>query len=513
MRAAFVLMLGTILSRVLGLGREAVKANLFGGGADVDAFTIANHVSIIVYDLLIAGTVSAALVPVFSEYAADKEKMAEFGRLVGTVLTIAGLFLLLSVGVLEIFAYPLVSFMCAEESQATCSAALEMTQWVLPGVFFLGLSGVVMATHYSLGRFVFPAFTSALYNIIIIVAGIALASVLGISSLVVGMVVGAIAMLAFQAPGLRDIPIRLNLDWRHPAIRKILALYAPVGLSVIVSSAALIIDRNLASQTGEGSIAAMQYATTLIQFALGLVSAAISLAALPSLSQHFSRGDREAYTRTLAAGLRLVIVLVLPAAALLLALAVPAVSLVFRHGEYNVADQERTVQALLFYMPGLPFGAIDQVLIFAFYARKNTLTPVLVGIAAAGVYLAVAYGTVEVLGMRGLVLANSAQLIFHALVTGGLLWLALRSEGGLRGYGIGATALKATGAAAALAIVSWGSWRGIERVLARDSFLNETLLLGLPALLGGGLYAALVWMMRLPEVELIRDKVVARVRR
>jgi putative peptidoglycan lipid II flippase len=388
-----------------------------------------------------------------------------------------------------------------------------MTQWVLPGVFFMGLSGVVMAAHYSLGRFIYPAFTSALFNAAIIFCAFTLAGVLGVKSLALGMVVGAFAMLALQAPGLRDIPLRPRLDLDHPAVRKIFKLYAPVGLSVVISSGALIIDRSLASRLGEGSISAMRYATTLVQFALGMVSAAISLASLPSLSQHFTRGDSDAYKRTLAAGLRMVTVLVLPAAAGLLALAVPIVGLVFRHGAYDINAQNLTVTALLFYVPGLPFGAIDQVLIFAFYARKNTLTPVLVGIAAAGVYLAVALSTIGTLGLRGLVLANSAQLTFHAIVTGLLLWLALRKEGGLRGYGIGHTALKVGGAAALMALVSYGVWWALDGLIHPNSLITEAIVLGAAAIAGGWLYLTLVWKMRLPEVQLILNKITGRLRR
>src|SRR5207248_11794022 len=133
-----------------------------------------------------------------------------------------------------------------------------------------------------------------------IFADFTLAGALGLRSLVLGMLRGASAMLAFQGPGLRDIPLRPTLDPSHPAVRKIFRLYAPVGLSLVVSSGTLIIDRNLASQLGEGSISAMRFATTLVQFAMGMVSAAISLAALPSLSRHFSGGDTAAYKRTLA---------------------------------------------------------------------------------------------------------------------------------------------------------------------------------------------------------------------
>jgi putative peptidoglycan lipid II flippase len=537
--AALILVAGTILSRVLGVGRESTIAFLFGVGADVDAFTIANHVATIVFDLLISGTVSAALVPVFSEYAGREDKRAEFGKIVGTVLTVSTVFLILAVGVLELFAVPLVRFMSQGAEPEAQSLALTMTQLVLPGVIFMGLSGVVMAVHYSLNRFIYPAFTSALFNAAIIFCAFSLFS-MGVSSLAIGLVVGSLAMLALQLPGLRDLHIRPSLDLRHPAVRKIFKLYAPVGLSMVVSSTALVIDRNLASQVGEGAISAMRYATTLVQLALGIVAAGISLASLPSLSQHFSHGDTQAYRRTLAAGLRMVTLLVLPAAAGLLALSSPLVGLIFRHGRFTAEDQALVVLALLFYIPGLPFSAIDQVLIIAFYARKNTLTPVIIGIVAAGVYLAVAFGTVGTMGMTGLVLANSAQLTFHAIVTGLLLWRALRSEGGLGGQGIAVVAFKALGASVLMGVVSWGVWWGIDRLLhggapapaivvrpplqapppivmpaapPEPSLLEEVITLGVPALVGGTIYIASIWLMRLPEAQMIVGRIKSRLKR
>lgn len=512
-RAAIILMAGTILSRIFGIGRESTITFLFGADSRTDAFTIANHVATIVYDLLISGTVSAALVPVFSEYAERIEARAEFGRVVSTILTLAGIFLLLSVGVLEIFAQPLVGFMGAGYDPAVQDLALVMTQWVLPGVFFMGISGVIMAALYSLHRFIFPAFTSVLFNAAIIFCAFSLAGILGVKSLALGLVVGAFAMVALQLPGLRDVPIRPRLELSHPAVRKILKLYAPVGLSVIVSSTVLVIDRNLASQVGTGSMSAMRYATTLVQFGLGIVSAAISLASLPMLSQFFTNGDESGFKRTLSGGLRLVTVLVLPAAALLLALSVPLVSFLFKHGEFDQSAQDLTVLALRFYVIGLPFTAVDQVLLFAFYARKNTITPALIGVAQFVVYLAIAFGTYKTLGMVGLVLASSAQLAFHAVVTGIFLLRAMRQAGGLRGYGIGTTAFKAGGASVAVGVVSYAAWWLLSGVLKDDNIVSEALLLGVPTLVGGALYAALVWRMKLSEVELVTSRIVGRLRR
>lgn len=513
-KAAVVLMAGTILSRVVGVGRESTISHLFGVGSDVDAYTIANQVVTIIYDLLISGSISAALVPVLSEYAQREEDRAEFGKILSIVMTVSLLFLVIAVGVLELFAKPLADFMSDQPNAKTQQLALLMTQWVLPGVIFMGLSGVVMAAHYALNRFVYPAFTSTVFNLAIILCAFALTGPfgLGVKSLAIGLVVGSIAMLALQLPGLRDIRLRPSLDINHPAMRKILKLYAPVAASVVLSSAALVVDRHLASATGEGNISAMRYATTLVQFGLGLVSAAISLASLPSLSSHFINGDSEAYKRTLASGLRLITALVLPAAAAIFALAVPLVGFIFQGGAFTATDRDFTAHVLLFYVIGLPFSAVDQVLIFAFYARKNTLTPVLVGAAGVGVYLLVAFNLLN-WGVVGLVLANSIQLTFHALVTGALLFRTLRSEGGLRGYGIGETILKAGGAALAMAAMCWLSWELIAQYVPSTNIVTRGILLGIPVTLGLALYIALAWFLRLPELAMVIGRVRSRLRR
>jgi len=501
-RAAGIIMVGSVLSRVLGLGREVVISHQFGADYKVDAFTAASHISTIIYDLLISGMVSAALVPVLSEYAAP-ERRAELGRIVGIVLTGAVLLLLIGVGALEVFAAPLVHFIvdCPTACPQTEQLALNMTQVVLPGVLFMGVSAVLMATLYALQRFSFPSFAMSSLNAAIIAAGLLLAGVSGITSLALGMVAGAVLMVLIQAPGVRDVPIRPSVDFRHPAVQRILKLYAPIALSLVISQLALIFDRRFAFEVGEGSVSAMRYGTTLIQFALGIVGAAISLAALPSLSRHFARGDDPAYRRTLGAGIRLVTVLVLPAAAGLFFLAVPLVTLFFQRGAFHEADKWSTVLALLCYVPGLPGAALNQVLIFGFYSRKNTVVPVVVGIAGVGVYLVAALALKGALGMAGLVLASSAQLTFNAAVTGLLLW---RSLGGLRGQAVGSTALKAGLGAGLMGVVSFATWAGMERLLpAPGTLIGQILALAVPGALGGLAYAATLWYLRVGELDLV----------
>jgi putative peptidoglycan lipid II flippase len=269
----------------------------------------------------------------------------------------------------------------------------------------------------------------------------------------------------------------------------------------------LVVDRRFASQVGEGSISAMRYATTLIQFALGMVSAAISLAALPSLSQHFAAGDIAAYKRTLAFGLRLVIILVLPAAAGLFFLGIPIVQLVFEHGQFKPGDVPPTVLALACYCLGLPFGAIDQIFIFGFYSRKNTIIPITIGVVQVAVYFGVALSLIGPLGMAGLVLANSAMLLFHALVTGALLY---RVIGGLPGLQVGATTVKAGLAALLMGLASFAAWVALDAWLRPADLIGKMVALGLPALLGGALYTGALALLRVRDLGVILARVRAR---
>src|SRR5690606_28980288 len=171
-------------------------------------------------------------------------------------------------------------------------------------------------------------------------------------------------------------------------------LYIPVFAGLLVNSLAVVVDRGLAWGAGELAVGAMRYATTLVQLVLGLIAAAMSLASLPMLSRHFSAGDERAYASTLARVLGMVTVLILPATAGLAVLARPIVTLIFGHGAMGDDGIDAITIALLGYLPGTLAAAYDQVLIFAFYARHNTRTPVLVGVLAVLVYFAVAFSLV-----------------------------------------------------------------------------------------------------------------------
>jgi putative peptidoglycan lipid II flippase len=265
-----------------------------------------------------------------------------------------------------------------------------------------------------------------------------------------------------------------------------------------------VISYNLASRTGEGGISWMAYATTLQQMPQGLVATAVSFAILPTLSaqasHEFSTGQKEAFQATLARGLRLVIVLIIPATIGLFILAQPTVALLLEHGDFLARDTQMTSQALQLYLIGLPFAAVDLLLVFSFYARRDTLTPSLIGIGTIVLNLATALILLPSLGLFSLMIADSVKQVAHAVIS----WVILRRRlGNLAEHAISRTMIKAMLASSVMGLVTYGVLWGIETVLPGDNLIAKALVVGLPALLGAAAYLGLITVLRVKEIDLL----------
>jgi putative peptidoglycan lipid II flippase len=510
--AATLIALGNVASRVLGLARDTVIAGLFGATGLVSAFDVASRVPRMLFDLLIDGLVSSALVPVFSELA--ERDRTELWRVASIMLSLATLVMSLGALLLELFAPQVAWIMAGGFDPDLLAQIVRLMRITTPAVLFLSLSGIVTGLLYALKRFTLPAFTAAAFNASIVVV----ASVLtgrfgwGVESLALGLLIGSAMQVALQIPGLRGVRVRFALDWNHPELRRIARLYAPVILGLVISQLGIVIDRNLASRTGEQSIAWMRYATTLVQFPLGLVSVAIAMAILPTLSRLASPSRPElldAFMDTLATGLKMVLVLILPAVVGLFVLSEPIVALVFQHGDFTAFDTQQTALALRIYLLGTTFAAIDLPLVYAFYARKSTLTPAMVGMLGVGLYLAAALLPTffHDLYMTDLVLANSVQLTGHALV---MLWLTHR-VGSLRGRGLKTTALKALAAGLMMGGLVFFSVQWLLSRFSAPTLLAELVVVGGAGCIGIATYAALVTLLGIEEVgmlvKLVRQRV------
>lgn len=511
-QAAGINSLGNVASRVLGLAREAIIAGIFGASGATSAFDAVSTVPKMVYELLIGGMLSAALVPVLSEYAEDASDQRELEEILSILLTLGFLLLAAVTLLLELAAPWIAPLLVGGFDPQLISTATRLVRLIVPAILIYGLSGLIQAYHYARQRFFYPAMGAPAHNLGVIVAVVLLAGRLDIAALSIGILVAALFQLGIQLPGLIGTRIRWSPNWRHPAVQRILALYLPVLLSIVVQNVGIIIDRNLASRTVNEAITWMNKATFLIQLPLGLVSMAISLAVLPTLSQIDAGQELARFKQTLSRGLRLVLVLIIPAGVGLFVIGRPIIQLIFQHGAFGSIDTQQTLMALRYYLPGLPFSAIDLPLVFAFYAQKDTKTPVFVGIAAVLLYLATGPLLAFVLnwGFLGLVAANSIHLIGHALI---MLVVFVRRFGELQGYGIARAAGSALLASLPLAGLCHLTYRLLAAYLPQTP-LMLVVIVGLCIALGGGIYLLAARLLHMREIEallaMIRERLIAR---
>jgi putative peptidoglycan lipid II flippase len=497
-----VIALGNVASRLLGLVRETVKSYYFGAGAAVDAYGVATLVPRMLYDLLIGGMVNGALVPVFSAIA--EENRGELWRLVSALLNLTVLVLSALALVGGLFALPLAAFLMAGESDpAVLALAARMLRWTIPAVVLLSISGVLSGLLYALKRFTLPAFTAAIFNAGIIAFTLAFHRQLDVTSMALGLLAGALLQVLLQLPGLRDTGVRLSLRLWHPGMRRVLLLYAPSMVPIVFD---VLFSRPvsvaLVSLTGEGGISYLNYATFLTQLPQGLVATAVSLAVLPSLSAQASGGppdqSNEPFKQTLARGLRMVMVLIIPAAVGLYLLAEPVIDLLFENGGLFIPqDTLMTAWALRFYLIGLPFAAVDLLLVFAFYARQDTVTPALIGIGTIVAYLLLAAGLLPAWGLFSLMIADSFKHFFHTLLSA--LFLG-RQIGGMRGHGLYRILWRTLFASAVMGIVVYASLAGVMALFPAREGWGEWLAVLVPGGLGIAVFLALAAILRLEEV-------------
>lgn len=527
-RATGIVALGNVLSRILGLAREMMLSNVFGASRAVEAFNNALVISKSLYDLLLAGHVNSAIIPVLSEVA-SVQGQRELWRLVSVLMSIVTVF---STGItllLVLFAPQIVGLISGTDPQ-TLMLSAQLLQFTAPMLILLTLFAVFSGTLYALRSFSLPALAGAIFNGTIVLVTLALIPPLeyapklsansgvlwtlqrptaGITAVAIAWLAASAAQLGLQAYGLRRSRLRFTFNWRHPSVRRIGLLYVPVLFSLLVDTLVIrFFSYNLAARA---SIAHgntyMNWATTLIQFPHGLVATAISIAILPTLSRQAAlianadpqtaAQNQRAYKDTLGLGLRLATILIVPATIGLYVTAEPIITLLFEHGAFTAADTAITTQALRLYLFGLPFAAIDLLLVYAFYARQDTFTPAVIGVISLAVYMVVALLLQNSAGLYSLMIADSVKHVVHALISAVLLWIRLK---GLGGQALLMTLLKTSAAAIVMGLATWATVVVSAQVFSAPTIIHETLIVSAALGVGAVVYLALAMVLRIDEM-------------
>ncbi|MDQ7988017.1 MAG: murein biosynthesis integral membrane protein MurJ [Candidatus Dactylopiibacterium sp.] len=449
----------TFASRILGLVREVLIANLFGAGLLTDAFNVAFRLPNLLRRLFAEGAFSQAFVPILAEYKSRRGD-AETRDLVSHVASLLGLAVLL-VSVLGVIAAPWVIRLTAggfASDPQKFALTVELTRITFPYIFFMAMVALSAGVLNTWSRFSVPAVTPVLLNISFI--GMALFAAPWfdepVKALAWGAFIGGVLQLAIQIPALARIGMlpRFSISTRDPGVMRILKLMGPATIGVSVAQISLLINTAFASWLPTGSVSWLNYADRLMEFPMGILGAALGTILLPSLSRMRAQNDHAGFSATLDWGLRVAFLLTAPAAVGMMILAVPLAATLFQHGAFTAHDTLRTQEALLAYSTGLLGLILVKILAPAFYSRQDIRTPLkyalisLVSTQLLNLLLVLHLG----MGHAGLALSISLAATLNA----SLLFYGLRKLGAyVPQAGWGGFALRLLTALGVLALVLW----------------------------------------------------------
>jgi putative peptidoglycan lipid II flippase len=427
----------TLVSRITGLLREIVYAVGFGASAFMDAWLVAFKIPNFLRRLFAEGSFSQAFVPVISEYK-HKRQQEEVRELVEDV---AGTFavVLLAITAVGVIAAPLIILAFApgwQDEPDKWHAASSMLRWTFPYLLFISLSALCSGVLNSYNRFALPAYTQVIMNVVMIIVTVWIAPNTenpGIA-LAMGVFVSGALQVGFQVPAVVRLGLFRRPRWRPAAegVRRIGRLMLPGIFGSSVAQVSLMLDTIVVSFLITGSVSWLYFADRLMEFPLGVFSIALATVILPSLSRHHASDSMEHFTGTLDWALRLVIVLVSPAAVAMLVFAGPLTATTFGYGKFDAHDVQMASYALMAYSWGLLGFSLVKVLAPGYFARQDTKTPVRVGLIALGINMALNAGVVlpaQYFGFPYPHILIATSTCVSAAVNTTLLWTGLGRQG------------------------------------------------------------------------------------
>lgn len=420
----------TLISRVLGFVRDFVIARTFGAGVASDAFFVAFRLPNILRRMFAEGAFSQAFVPILAEYR-NRRGEAEAHTLVNRVATLLGL-IVAAISLIGIVAAPIIVYISAPGFAANpdkFALTVEMTRITAPYILFMSLVALAGGVLNTWSRFAIPAITPVLLNLSFIAMALFAAPYFDtpILALAWAVFIGGVLQLALQLRPLAKIGMlpRFDFNWSDPGVQRVMKLMLPAMLAVSAAQISLFINTIFASFLQSGSVSWLYYADRLMEFPAGLLGAALGTILLPGLSKLNADGKAEEFSSMLDWGLRLTLMLTLPAALALAVLAVPLISTLFQHGAFTPQDVLHTRTALVAYSVGLTGLIAVKILAPGFYARQDIRTPVkfaLITLAATQVM-----NLIFIVPLQHTGLALSIGLA--SLLNAGLLYRRLRLNG------------------------------------------------------------------------------------
>src|SRR3989442_3562050 len=464
-RAAGIVGLAILSSRMLGLVREMVFAGLFGAGRNLDAFLMAFRLPNLLRDLFAEGALSTAFITTFSKkIAVDGDESA--WRLANKVATLTAVFMSAVTLLGIVFAPQLVDLLTWWSwSPDKTALTILLTRIMWPFMLLVSLAALVMGMLNAKHVFGPPAMASSYFNLGSIISGFAIGWWLdpnfgsrSLTGLAIGTLIGGMWQLTAQFPSLRRVgyKYRADLQWRAEGVRAVLTLMAPAIIAASAVQVNVLINSGFAASLGNGPVSWLNIAFRLMQLPLGIFGVAIGTVTLPLVSKSAAVGNIDEFRSILASGMRLAFLLTIPSAIGLAMLASPIISVIYQHGRFTAEMTKETAGALQFYSIGLVAYSALKVLTPAFYAIRKRNTPMIVSFLAIGTNLFLNWLFTFRLGWghRGLAFSTSIMATVNFLFLYALMWQQTR---GLESRRMFIGLAKICLAAGLMALVCWAA--------------------------------------------------------
>jgi putative peptidoglycan lipid II flippase len=518
--------IATSLSRIAGLVREIVAASYFGVKGPMSAFTIAFQAPNLIRSLFADAAIQAAFVPVFTEQLEQGNKREAF-RLASTMIFLVTLLLGALTALFVLLAPVVVPLIAPGFEGELLDLTVVLSQLLFPILLMLGITGMVAGVLNSYDRFAVFAISPFFWNVAIIAVLVALAPTFSeedeIYAYAIGILVGTGVQLAMQAIDLRNTPYGLKraltapfrvpkrLGLSNPAVRRVLLLMLPVTISLGLINFNLVVNSLIGTLiadpiagtnelVGDRAPAAIDKAFRIYMLPQGVFSVAVATVMFPTLARFATRGDLDRLRSTMANGMRQILLFLMPATAAILVLAEPMTRLVYQRGEFDASQTELVTTALFWFAFSLPFNGIFLLLTRTFFSLQRPWLPTAISLCnlvlTAGFALAL-YGEFEIAGIVfATVVATAGSVAAQAIV--------LRRQLGRLELGrLVSTGLRIGIASAALAGAAYGIWSLLDDALGRGVG-GQIVSLGAGLLVGAVVYAAAVWLLRVPEARQVR---------
>lgn len=499
-RAAGTVMLAFIFTQLLGLVRGFLIYRAFGTSEQLDSFNAANRVAELLYNLMAGGALGSAFIPTFTGMLA-KGRRAEAWKLASSITNLL-LLVLTSVAILAwIFAPQIVHdalfVLAPNQPVGQEQLTIALLQTLLPTVVIFGLSGLLMGILNAHQKFWLPAIAPAMYSVGQILGVVLLPEWWGVTRLAIGALAGALLHLVIQLPGLLQLhgKYSLILGLRMAEVREVARLMGPRILGVAVVQINFIVNIIIGISLPVGSVSALTLAFTWMLMPQAAIAQSIAIAAMPTLSAQVALNKLDEMRHSLAASLRGVILLALPAAAGLIVLRTPLIR-IYEGGAFTSNSTQLVAWALMWYAFGLLGHSLLEVVVRAFYALHDTRTPVAVTLVAMLINIGFSLTLPAVFGGRGwlplggLALANSLATTLECTV---LIAILRRRLNGIEGRTLWDAGLKSMAGVLGMCLALWG-WLMMSQVL------SAWLVVIIGVVIGGLIYVGVLAVVRVPEL-------------